>query len=112
MWTAREGATTMFAFLTNFALYLSPWSNRRYRMIRGENQTIFDLSIPHFPPCRAGRPINHNRYHNPAVIRSLGGMASSGIIGMFVGATVLALAWQICTGRIDEDTDASMLPGS
>ncbi len=32
------------------------------------------------------------------LVGALGGMAADGIIGMFVGATVLALAWQLATG--------------
>ena len=31
---------------------------------------------------------------------------ASGIIGMFVGATLLALAWQVVTGWVDESPDA------
>ena len=30
---------------------------------------------------------------------------------MFVGATLLALAWQIATGWVDENPDANILPG-
>jgi len=44
------------------------------------------------------------------LVGALGGMATGGIIGMFVGATLLALAWQICTGWVDENPDASILP--
>jgi predicted PurR-regulated permease PerM len=46
------------------------------------------------------------------LVGALGGMATDGIIGMFVGATVLALAWQIFTGWVRENPDASTLPGS
>jgi predicted PurR-regulated permease PerM len=45
------------------------------------------------------------------LIGALGGMATGGIIGMFVGATVLAVAWQIFTGWVRENPDAGMLPG-
>ena len=44
------------------------------------------------------------------LVGALGGMATGGIIGMFVGATLLALAWQICTGWIDENPDANIPP--
>jgi predicted PurR-regulated permease PerM len=46
------------------------------------------------------------------LVGALGGMATGGIIGMFVGATVLALAWQIFTEWVRENPDASRLPGS
>jgi predicted PurR-regulated permease PerM len=46
------------------------------------------------------------------LVGALGGMATGGIIGMFVGATMLALAWQICTGWVDENPDANSLPGA
>jgi hypothetical protein len=29
---------------------------------------------------------------------------------MFVGATLLAVAWQVLTGWVDENPDASILP--
>ena len=45
------------------------------------------------------------------LIGALGGMATGGIIGMFVGATLLALAWQVGTGWVDENPDADILPG-
>jgi predicted PurR-regulated permease PerM len=32
------------------------------------------------------------------LVGALGGMATGGIIGMFVGATLPALAWQVVTG--------------
>jgi hypothetical protein len=35
-----------------------------------------------------------------------------GVIGMFVGATLLALAWQVSTGWIAENPDANILPGA
>jgi predicted PurR-regulated permease PerM len=41
------------------------------------------------------------------LVGALGGMAMGGIIGMFVGATLLALAWQIVTGWVDENPDAT-----
>jgi hypothetical protein len=37
-------------------------------------------------------------------------MATGGIIWMFVGATLLALAWQVFTGWVDENPDASIRP--
>ena len=46
------------------------------------------------------------------LVGALGGMATGGIIGMFVGATLLALAWQISTGWVDENPDADILPGA
>ena len=45
------------------------------------------------------------------LIGALGGMATGGIIGMFVGATLLALAWQVGTGWVDENPDANSSPG-
>ena len=46
------------------------------------------------------------------LVGALGGMATGGIIGMFVGATVLALGWQISTGWINDNPDANILPGA
>src|SRR4029077_17765106 len=40
------------------------------------------------------------------LIGALGGMATSGILGMFVGATLLALGYQIFMGWVDTDPDA------
>ncbi len=45
------------------------------------------------------------------LVGALGGMATGGIIWMFVGATLLALAWQVFTGWVDENPDASLPPG-
>jgi predicted PurR-regulated permease PerM len=45
------------------------------------------------------------------LIGALGGMATGGIIGMFVGATLLALAWQVGTGWVDENPDANTMAG-
>jgi predicted PurR-regulated permease PerM len=42
------------------------------------------------------------------LVGALGGMATGGIIGMFVGATLLALAWQVVTGWVDEIRDANV----
>ena len=44
------------------------------------------------------------------LVGALGGMATGGIIGMFVGATLLALAWQIFAGWIHENPDAGIVP--
>ena len=44
------------------------------------------------------------------LVSALGGMATGGIIGMFVGATLLALAWQVVTGWVDESPDANIPP--
>ena len=44
------------------------------------------------------------------LVGALGGMATGGIIGMFVGATLLALAWQIVTGWVDESPETNILP--
>ena len=44
------------------------------------------------------------------LVGALGGMATGGIIGMFVGATLLALAWQVVTGWIDESPYANIPP--
>ena len=45
------------------------------------------------------------------LVGALGGMATGGIIGMFVGATLLALAWRVSTGWVDENPD-DILPGA
>jgi predicted PurR-regulated permease PerM len=45
------------------------------------------------------------------LVGALGGMATGGIIGMFVGATLLALAWQIFTSWVAESTDVGIPPG-
>jgi predicted PurR-regulated permease PerM len=45
------------------------------------------------------------------LVGALGGMATGGIIGMFVGATLLALAWRMVTGWVYENPDANILPG-
>ena len=45
------------------------------------------------------------------LVGALGGMATGGIIWMFVGATLLALAWQVFTGWVDENPDANIPPG-
>jgi hypothetical protein len=37
-------------------------------------------------------------------------MAWNGIVGMFVGATLLALAWQISTGWVEANPDANIPP--
>ena len=42
------------------------------------------------------------------LVGALGGMATGGIIGMFVGATLLALAWQVVTGWVGETSDANI----
>jgi len=44
------------------------------------------------------------------LVGALGGMATGGIIGMFVGATLLALAWQVVTSWINENPDATIAP--
>jgi predicted PurR-regulated permease PerM len=44
------------------------------------------------------------------LVGALGGMATGGIIGMFVGATLLALAWQVVTGWVNENPDANIPP--
>src|SRR5438309_12100983 len=40
------------------------------------------------------------------LLGALGGMASGGILGMFVGATMLALGYQIFTGWLATDPDS------
>ena len=45
------------------------------------------------------------------LVGALGGMATGGIIGMFVGATLLALAWQGVTGWVDESPETNIPPG-
>jgi predicted PurR-regulated permease PerM len=44
------------------------------------------------------------------LVGALGGMAWGGIVGMFVGATLLALAWEVSTGWVDENPDAAIPP--
>ncbi len=39
------------------------------------------------------------------LVGALGGMAATGIVGMFVGATLLALAYQLFMGWVSEDQD-------
>jgi predicted PurR-regulated permease PerM len=39
------------------------------------------------------------------LVGALGGMATAGILGMFVGATLLAVGYQIFTGWVDADPD-------
>jgi hypothetical protein len=43
-------------------------------------------------------------------VGALGVMAWNGIVGMFVGATLLALAWQISTGWVEANPDANIPP--
>ena len=38
---------------------------------------------------------------------ALGGMATAGIVGMFVGATLLALGYQIFMGWVTRNPDSS-----
>jgi predicted PurR-regulated permease PerM len=45
------------------------------------------------------------------LVGALGGVATGGIIGMFIGATLLALAWQVVTAWVDENPDATIPPG-
>ncbi len=44
------------------------------------------------------------------LVGALGGMATGGIVGMFVGATLLAIAWQVLTGWVDENPDTNISP--
>jgi len=47
------------------------------------------------------------------LLGALGGMASSGILGMFIGATLLALGYQIFTRWVEKNPDAEQeTPGS
>ena len=41
------------------------------------------------------------------LIGALGGMAAKGILGMFVGATLLALGYQIFMGWVHTNPDAA-----
>jgi predicted PurR-regulated permease PerM len=43
------------------------------------------------------------------LVGALGGMASDGIIGMFIGATLLAIAWRVLTGWVGENPDTNTL---
>jgi len=45
------------------------------------------------------------------LVGALGGVAMDGIIGMFVGATLLAVAWQVITGWVAERPDANISIG-
>jgi hypothetical protein len=45
------------------------------------------------------------------LVGAFGGMAADGIIWMFVAATLLALAWQLATGWVDENPDANSSSG-
>jgi predicted PurR-regulated permease PerM len=40
------------------------------------------------------------------LLGALGGMATAGILGMFVGATLLALGYQLFMGWVTADPDA------
>jgi predicted PurR-regulated permease PerM len=44
------------------------------------------------------------------LLGALGGMAAAGILGMFVGATLLALGYQIFMGWVAAESDA-VTPG-
>ena len=44
------------------------------------------------------------------LIGALGGMATAGILGMFVGATLLALGYQIFMGWVDADPAVAAKP--
>jgi predicted PurR-regulated permease PerM len=46
------------------------------------------------------------------LLGALGGMASNGILGMFVGATLLTLGYQIFMGWVHVDDSAAPVPGS
>lgn len=54
-------------------------------------------------PLMLGRGVN---VPMPVIlVGALGGMAAAGIVGMFVGATLLALAYQLFMGWVREDQD-------
>ena len=42
------------------------------------------------------------------LVGAIGDMATGGISGMFVGASLLALAWQVVTSWVDEIPDANI----
>jgi predicted PurR-regulated permease PerM len=44
------------------------------------------------------------------LVGALGGMATGGIVGMFVGAILLAVAWQVVTGWVAESPDVNIPP--
>jgi predicted PurR-regulated permease PerM len=44
------------------------------------------------------------------LLGALGGMITAGILGMFVGATVLALGYQIFMNWVDVDADSEQAP--
>jgi predicted PurR-regulated permease PerM len=46
------------------------------------------------------------------LIGAIGGMVNSGIIGLFVGAVVLAVAYQLMMAWIEQDADRGLLPAS
>ena len=41
------------------------------------------------------------------LVGALGGMATDGVIGLFVGSTLLALAWQVASAWVGENPDAT-----
>jgi predicted PurR-regulated permease PerM len=45
------------------------------------------------------------------LLGALGGMAAAGILGMFVGATLLALGYQIFMGWVETDAPRAALEG-
>jgi predicted PurR-regulated permease PerM len=46
------------------------------------------------------------------LLGALGGMAAAGILGMFVGATLLALGYQIFMGWVEANPDAGPAPAA
>jgi len=47
-----------------------------------------------------------SRFKNDQQVGALGGMATAGILGMFVGATLLALGYQLFMGWVAANPDA------
>ena len=67
---------------------------------------VFGMADNVLKPLMLGRGVD---VPMPVIlVGALGGMATGGIIGLFVGATLLALAWQVVIGWVDEIPDANI----
>ena len=80
------------------------WTSETYGSVEGILYTVLllvaGMADNVLKPLMLGRGVN---VPMPVVlIGALGGMAASGILGMFVGATLLALAYQMFTAWVQE----------
>ena len=85
------------------------WIERRLRHRRGRRSTSVLLFVAGMvdnvlKPLMLGRGVDAPM---PVILLgALGGMATAGILGMFVGATLLALGYQIFMGWVDANPEA------